>query len=204
MLWGMLIPIFDSQAQFHIGAEIGTAISAVVPSNQSIPVYAQRISPRAGLYGELDVHTLFSFRTGIFYSLRGFEFGIFPNNYNTDKFWDLHCLAIPLMLVFKPSKQVQVALGLEWSNVVHTNLPLIQVPSLLFGLRGACGFHITKQLRVSAYYTYSLTKLLETTGVSPSQKAFYNNILAGISMACVLTTFPKKIKKAKEYCPPYL
>jgi hypothetical protein len=113
-------------AQFHIGPEIGTAISAIIPSNQKIPNYAQRVGLRAGAFVELELSSLFALRSGVFYSLRGFHFGNIPNPYNTDKFWDLHAFNIPLMGVLKISEQVQIAVGLEMNTVLGSNLPLIR------------------------------------------------------------------------------
>lgn len=201
---GLLINSFHSQAQFHIGPEIGTAISAIVPSDQDIPEYAQRISARVGFFGEAELIELFSLRSGIFYSLRGFNFGTTPNTYNNSKFWDLHCIVIPLMAVFKPSEKVQLALGVEFNSVVNSNLPLIQTPSLLIGIRGECGFHVTNQLRVAAYYTHTINRLLEIPASNGKKDGFYNNILAGISMSYVLKSFPNSKNQVEETCPPYL
>lgn len=191
-------------AQVHIGPEIGAAISAVVPSNIKIPNYAQRIGFRAGAFAELELNSLFALRSGVFYSLRGFHFGDVPNAYNTDKFWDLHGLNIPLMLVFKLNQQIQVAAGVEMNTILGSNLPLVNIPSVQIGIRGECGFHITEQLRVAAYYMHGLNKLLEIKTRRPGQNDFYNNILAGISMSYVLKTLRKKEKIPIEVCPPFL
>jgi hypothetical protein len=191
-------------AQFHVGPEIGAAISAIVPSNEKIPYYAQRIGFRAGVFAELELNTLFSLRSGIFYSLRGFHFGNIPNAYNTDKFWDLHGLNIPLMLVFKLSKQVQIAVGLETNTILGSNLPLINIPSVQLGIRGECGFHITEQLRVAAYYMHGFNKLLEIRTQRPGQNDFYNNVVAGISMSYIIKTIRKKEKIPSDICPPFL
>jgi hypothetical protein len=192
------------KAQFHIGPEIGAAISAIVPSNQKIPYYAQRISFRAGAFVELELNSLFALRSGAFYTLRGFHFGNIPNPYNKDKFWDVHAVNIPLMLVFKLSKQVQIAAGLESNTVLGSNLPLLRMPSLQIGLRGECGFHITERLRVAAYYMHGFNKLLEIKTNRPGQNDFYNNIVAGISMSYILKTVRKKEKIPIEICPPFL
>ncbi len=191
-------------AQVHIGPEIGAAISAVVPSNIKIPNYAQRIGFRAGAFAELELNSLFALRSGVFYSLRGFHFGDVPNAYNTDKFWDLHGLNIPLMLVFKLNQQIQVAAGVEMNTILGSNLPLVNIPGVQVGIRGECGFHITEQLRVAAYYMHGLNKLLEIKTRRPGQNDFYNNILAGISMSYVLKTLRKKEKIPIEVCPPFL
>jgi hypothetical protein len=191
-------------AQVHIGPEIGAAISAVVPSNIKIPNYAQRIGFRAGAFAELELNSLFALRSGVFYSLRGFHFGDVPNAYNTDRFWDLHGLNIPLMLVFKLNQQIQVAAGVEMNTILGSNLPLVNIPGVQIGIRGECGFHITEQLRVAAYYMHGLNKLLEIKTRRPGQNDFYNNILAGISMSYVLKTLRKKEKIPIEVCPPFL
>lgn len=191
-------------AQVHIGPEIGAAISAVVPSNIKIPNYAQRIGFRAGAFAELELNSLFALRSGVFYSLRGFHFGDVPNAYNTDRFWDLHGLNIPLMLVFKLNQQIQVAAGVEMNTILGSNLPLVNIPGVQVGIRGECGFLITEQLRVAAYYMHGLNKLLEIKTRRPGQNDFYNNILAGISMSYVLKTLRKKEKIPIEVCPPFL
>lgn len=192
------------KAQFHVGAEIGTAISAIVPSNQKIPYYAQRVGFRAGAFAELELSSLFALRSGVFYSLRGFHFGNIPNPYNKDRFWDMHGLNIPLMLVFKLNKQIQIALGLETNTVLGSNLPLLRIPSLQVGIRGECGFHITERLRVAAYYMHGFNKLLEIKTSRPGQSDFYNNIVAGVSMSYILKTVRKKEKIPIEICPPFL
>jgi len=191
-------------AQFHIGPEIGTSISAIVPSNQKIPYYAQRIGFRAGVFIEQELNTLFALRSGIFYTLRGFHFGNIPNPYNTAKFWDLHAFNLPLMGVLKLSEQVQVALGLEMNTVLGTNLPLVRIPSIQIGIRGECGFHITERLRVAAYYMHGFNKLIEIRTNRSGQNDFYNNIIAGVSMSYVFKTIRKKEKIPVEICPPFL
>lgn len=192
------------KAQLHVGPEVGAAISAIVPSNQKIPYYSQRIGFRAGAFVELELSSLFALRSGTFYSLRGFHFGNISNPYNKDKFWDLHALNIPLMLVFKFSEQVQIAVGIESNTVLASNLPVIRIPSVQVGIRGECAFHITKRLRVAAYYMHGFNKLLEIRTSRPGQNDFYNNIVAGISISYVLKTVRKKEKIPIEICPPFL
>lgn len=204
LFWAAYCCPFQVNAQFHVGAEMGTAISAIVPSNQKIPYYAQRIGFRAGAFAELELSPLFALRSGVFYTLRGFHFGNVPNLYNKDKFWDLHGLNTPLMLVFKLSKQVQIAAGLEMNVVLGTNLPLIRLPSVQVGIRGECGFHITERLRVAAYYMHGFNKLLEIRTSPPRQNDFYNNILAGISISYVIKTIRKQEKMNIKICPPFL
>lgn len=204
LLLGIFIIPTPSKAQVHIGSEIGTTISAIVPSTQKIPYYAQRIGFRAGAFVELELNNLFALRSGVFYTLRGFHFGNTPNPYNKDKFWDLHAFNIPLMLVFKFSEQVQIAVGIESNTVLGSNLPLVKIPSMQFGMRGECGFHITERFRVAAYYMHGFNKLLEIRTVRPSQNDFYNNIIAGISMSYILKTVRKKEKIPVEICPPFL
>lgn len=201
---GISIATTPLKAQFHIGSEIGTAISAIVPSNPKIPNYAQRIGLRAGAFVELELSSLFALRSGLFYTLRGFHFGNIPNPYNTDKYWDFHAFNIPLMGVLKISEQVQVAVGLEMNTVLGSNLPIIRTPNVQLGIRGECGFHITERLRVAAYYMHGFNKLLEIKTSRPGQNDFYNNIIAGISMSYVLKTIRKKEKIPIEICPPFL
>jgi len=201
---GTYIPSIPLNTQFHVGPEIGTSISAIVPSNQDIPYYTQRIGFRAGAFAEVELNTLFALRSGVFYSLRGFHFGNIPNPYNKDKFWDIHGLNIPLMLVFKLNKQIQIAVGLETNTVLGSNLPLLRIPSLQIGIRGECGFHITERLRVAAYYMHGFNKLLEIKTNRPAQNGYYNNIIAGISMSYILKTVRKKEKIPIEICPPFL
>lgn len=201
---GLLISTTSLKAQFHIGPEIGGAISAMVPSNQKIPNYAQRIGLRVGGFVEMEISSLFAIRSGLFYTLRGFNFGTISNPYNEAKFWDIHGLNIPMMFVLKLGDQVQMALGLEMNNVLGSNLPLIRLPSIQMGLRGECGFQINNQLRVSAYYMHGFNKLLEIRTSRPGQNDFYNNIIAGISVAYIAQSFYKKSKPSIEICPPFL
>ncbi|CAA6824480.1 MAG: Unknown protein [uncultured Aureispira sp.] len=201
---GMYSSLAPLNAQFHVGPEIGAAISTIVPSNQNIPYYAQRIGFRAGAFVEVELSNLFSVRSGVFYSLRGFHFGTIPNPYNKDKFWDLHGLNVPLMFVFKLSKQVQLAAGLESNTVLGSNLPLIRIPSMQLGIRGECAFHLTERLRVAAYYMHGFNKLLEIKTNRPGQSGYYNNIIAGISMSYILKTIRKNKRIPIEICPPFL
>ncbi|MFT5648161.1 MAG: hypothetical protein ACI976_002857 [Aureispira sp.] len=204
LLLGTCISPTQLKAQFHVGPEIGTSISAIVPSNQKIPYYVQRVGFRAGAFAELELSNLFALRSGVFYSLRGFHFGNIPNPYNKDKFWDIHGLNIPLMLVFKLNKKIQIAVGLETNTVLGSNLPLLRIPSLQVGIRGECGFHVTERLRVAAYYMHGFNKLLEIKTNRPGQNDFYNNIVAGISLSYILKTVRKKEKIPIEICPPFL
>ncbi len=192
------------QAQIHIGPEVGTAISAIVPSNQTIPYYAQRIGVRGGMFAEVEISSLFAIRSGVFYTLRGFHFGNVPNPYNTDKYWDMHSLNIPMMGVLKLNQQVQVALGVEMNTVLGSNLPLIRIPSIQLGMRGECAFHITEQLRVAAYYMHGFNKLLEIRTRQSRQNDFYNNIIAGISLSYVLISTPQSSSIPVDLCPPFL
>lgn len=202
LIWVPMLCSSPSQAQYKIGIEMGTSISSLVPSNQNIPTYAQRISSKIGLSTEVESSPLWAFRTGLYYSLRGFHFGSNKNSFNQSDYWDLHCISIPILVVFKASEQVQCAVGLEISNAVGTNIPLIEPRSFLFGISGECGFHITPSFRVSAHYTHVLSRLLEATIPYPQRGAFYNNILAGISMTYILSTFSPI--ETHPPCPSYL
>ena len=201
---GIYIPHTPLNAQFHIGSKIETSISAIVPSNQRIPYYSQRVGFRAGAFTALELSPLFDLRSGLFYSLRGFNFGNTPNPYNKDKFWNLHGLNIPLLVVFKLNEQIQIAAGLDMNAVLASNLPVISVPSLQLGIRGECGFNLTERLRVAAYYMHGFNKLLVIRTNRPSQNGYYNNIMAGISMSYILKTVGKKEKIPIEICPSFL
>lgn len=170
---------------YRIGLEVGGSISTFVPQTVNIPIYNQRLGGRLGVFAMHRLYQSFDLRTGIFHTLRGLAFGDQPNPYNQDPLWNIHCISAPFMLFYHLSSRVNLALGVELNAIVESNLPIYR-DELNIGIRGACGFYITKQCRIAAYYTHLLNRYwIQSASTRPRQLLTnaYNNIVAGISIS---------------------
>lgn len=198
-------PLNSSFAQSQqVGVELSGALSAIVPKNFFATAYSQRIIPEVGLFYQVHIAGPLSLRTGLRYSLRGFNFEPQQNPYNQDAFWDMHCLSVPLLLLVRFAEVFEVGLGADLAPVVYSNVPLVDDKStILVGLRGHFSYHLNPQFSVGAYYCYGLTRLLE--GWLPQQQVnnFYLNILSGIQVSYSFWQKPSP-KEAAQFCPPFL
>lgn len=173
--------------KWQMGVEVGSAISAMVPSNQFIPYHGQRIAFRAGLYVQRQLPAHFALRSGLFYTLRGMYLAPASVPGFPYKHWEMHSVNLPLMVVYFLSPRVEVALGMEANGIVRSNSPLKGVPGLQAGPRGAVAFHWTTRLRIAAYYTHLLPRFLPSAGAPGQPENYYNNIVSGISVSYRLT-----------------
>lgn len=186
---------------YRMGVELGGSISTFVPETVNIPIYNQRLGGRLGVFAMHQLYPSFDLRTGIFHTLRGMAFGDQPNPYNQDRFWNLHHISAPVMLFYHVSSRVNLALGLEFNALINSNLPLYR-DELNVGIRGACGFYITQQCRIAAYYSHSLNRYwLHSTPPRPRQPVTnaYNNVVAGISVS--FEFYQRKEKTAAASSP---
>ena len=176
--------------QWEVGLELGGAISAMVPSNQSIPYYDQRIGFRVGGYLQRQLPANFALQSGLLYTLRGMYYNpaAFPSGHV--RYWDLHGANIPLMIVYRLSARIQLALGVEFNAVLASNLNLMPLPLLQWGPRGSVGFNWSARLRIAAYYTHLLGRLLPLPSAPGQPENYYNNIITGICITYRLTANP--------------
>lgn len=199
---------FKSEAQrvapfYRVGLEVGGSTSTFVPKTTEHPPHNQRLGVRLGVYSFHRIFGSLDLKIGIFYNLRGSSFAppLRPNS--NGKLLTINNISIPFMLFWNISDRVNLAVGVEVSDVVSSNFLWYNRTS--WGLIGSCGFYVAPRCRVAAYYVHELTPLYwnvnSFTRAAPIVRSYFN-IVAGISVSYDLHKKYEPFRNAPDFRHP--